>query len=1140
VAREVGTEGKLGGEAKVPNVAGTWKGLTDNVNYMASNLTTQVREIASVTTAVANGDLSQKISETGKGGEVLELSMTINRMVDALNTFADEVTNMAREVGTEGILGGQAEVPNVAGAWKDLTDNVNQMANNLTSQVRDIAGVSTALARGDFSRKIEVEAKGEVFELKNNINAMVDSFINIVRSANTIAKGDFSIEMPLRSEADQLGIALNSMTDNLRAISEENQNEAWIKTGQAGLNDRMRGEQDLPTLSKNIISYLTKYLKSQVGIIYMVDIKDNKKILRLSGSYAFTMRKALQTEFEFGESLVGQAAAEKETIVLSEIPTDYISISSGLGNKPPRSILVQPFMIEGEVKGVVEIGSFESFNENQIELVKLVSENIAIATNSAFDREKMKDLLTSSQRQSEELLKQQEKLKVQSEELQSANEELEAKTDDLEKQKTEIQESRIAVERKARELELASKYKSEFLANMSHELRTPLNSLLILAKEFAKNEKGNLDKDQVKGASIIYEGGLDLLNLINDILDLSKVEAGKLHIEPDDVKVANIISNLKNQFNALANKKELKFKITKHKGVPAVINTDSQRLEQIIKNLLSNAFKFTEKGSVEVDLSLPEDDVIFLDRSLYHDELIAISVTDTGIGISEEKQAMIFEAFQQAEGGTSRQYGGTGLGLTISRELTRLLGGEIHLVSREGEGSTFTIYIPIDLENATINGEETIDLEAREESENGEIKQLEAGRKRPKAIKKEFYLEDDRDDISRGDNIILIIEDDKRFAEILQKTVKGSNYKTLVAKEGKEGLELAIEYQPSGIILDVELPDINGLKVLDHLKFNLKTRHIPVHVVSVADKNIDSLRKGAVGFLSKPMSKKDIHAVLARLEEVHNTSVKEVLVIEDDKTSREAIVKTLKNKEVKIDWVANGNDALAKIKKKRFDCIILDLSLPDITGFEILKKLKVDNIAPTTPIIVYTGKELTREEVRELKKYTESIVIKGVSSPERLLDEVYLFLHSMESKLSSHQRKIITTLHDPEQILSGRKILLVDDDMRNTYALSKTLTDAGMDVVMADNGKMAIEKLKEEKNIELVLMDVMMPVMDGYEATKEIRKMKEFRNLPIISLTAKAMPEDKAKSLKAGANDYLTKPVDVEKLLNIMRVWLYK
>ena len=1137
VAREVGTEGKLGGQAKVPNVAGTWKGLTDNVNTMASNLTTQVREIASVTTAVANGDLSQKISEQGKGGEVLELSTTINRMVDALNIFADEVTNVAREVGTEGILGGQAEVPNVAGSWKALTENVNQMASNLTSQVRDIAGVSTALARGDFSRKIDVEVKGEVQELKNNINAMVDSFTTIVKAANTIAEGNFSIEMPLRSEADQLGIALNSMTENLKRISEENENEAWIKTGQAGLNDRMRGEQDLLTLSKNIISYLTKYLGGQVGVLYLAEKNNDKKQLRMTGSYAFTRRKSLKTVFDFGEGLVGQAALEKEAIIISGVPTEYISVSSGLGEEKPRHILVQPFIIDGEVKGVIEIGSFKSFNDNQLELMRSVGENIAITTNSALDREKMKHLLEESQRQSEELLNQQEKLKTQSKELQMANEDLESKTKDLERQKEDLQFSRVEVERKAKELELASKYKSEFLANMSHELRTPLNSLLILSKDLSANNRGNLSKDQQKSASIIYEGGLSLLNLINDILDLSKVEAGKLQIHPEEVRVEGLVSNLQDQFEPLAKSKKLSFSIKAKSGAPQTIITDGHRLEQIIKNLISNAIKFTEKGSVEVSICKPSEETSFKEITLPPSEILEVSVKDTGIGIPEAKRKMIFEAFQQAEGGTSRQYGGTGLGLTISKELSRLLGGEIHIQSTEGKGSIFKVYVPVDLPNAPIREMKDAmssysdhDVEGSKSNFDREVK-IDAS---------QAAVPDDRDHLKSNENSFLIIGEDNFFAEIVKGIIQKQDYKFLHARDGKEGMRLAAQYQPNGILLDEQLLDMKSTIVLDLLKFNLNTRHIPVFFMGGEELKAQAFQKGALDYSSKPVPFKDLQAAVKRMKDLKVSETRKVLIIDEDQEAVKAVRTVLENKSLKITHAESGMEALEKLKTSSYEGLILNLSLPDISGYEVLKKLESLYKPKLLPVVVFTGKNLTSKEEKILENFNEHFLIKVATSPEQLLDEMTLLLHFQENLLTARQKKVMEDLHDPKQLLRGKKVLLVDDDERNSYALSKTLSESGTRVIVADNGKMALEKLQQEKNIDIVLMDVMMPVMDGYEATTRIREISEFQNLPIISLTAKAMPEDKEKSLRAGANDYLTKPVDIEKLIDLIHLWLYQ
>ena len=970
---------------------------------------------------------------------------------------------------------------------------------------------------------------------------MVDSFTTIVKAANTIAEGNFSIEMPLRSEADQLGIALNSMTENLKRISEENENEAWIKTGQAGLNDRMRGEQDLLTLSRNIISYLTKYLGAQVGVIYLAEKYKDKKRLRMTGSYAFTHRKSLKTTFDFGEGLVGQAALEKEAIVLSGLPEDYINISSGLGRKEPRHILVQPFIIDGEVKGVIEIGSFRTFNDNQLELVRSVGENIAITTNVSLDREKMKDLLEESQRQSEELLEQQEKLKIQSKELQMANEDLESKTTDLEMQKEDLQFSRVEVERKAKELELASKYKSEFLANMSHELRTPLNSLLILSKDLSDNRKGNLYKDQQKSASIIYEGGLNLLNLINDILDLSKVEAGKLQIHPEEVEIDHLVKNLLNQFVPLAKSKKLKFTIECKPNAPEKIITDGQRLEQIIKNLVSNAIKFTEKGSVSVAVGEADPDIKFREITLAKSEVLEISVKDTGIGIPEAKRLMIFEAFQQAEGGTSRQYGGTGLGLTISRELSRLLGGEIHIESVEGEGSTFKVFIPKDLNNAPIKEKDDAisSFNHKKQTESAETA-VTATRENKTVENLDVYIPDDRENLKISEYSLLTISEDKKFAKKVQDVAKQYGHKLLFARDGKEGIKLASQYMPNGILLDENLSDMDGIIVLDHLKFNLKTRHIPIQLMGEKELRHEALRKGAIGFNEKPTEKETIELAIQQMEKLNSNPKKELLLIQNDEKTLKEFKSLLKNKNVKITSVSSSKDALSKLESRKFNCIVLDLKAPKVSGFELLKKLDADENSNGIPVIAYSAKNLTKAEKGKIDALSDDLLLRTATSSNLLLEKVSLFMHDEEDKLSKRQKEILTELHHPKQVLKDKKVLVVDDDSRNSYALSKTLTDSDMKVVVAENGKVAIEKLEKVKDIDIVLMDVMMPVMNGYEATTEIRKHTDFENLPIISLTAKAMPEDKAKSLEAGANDYLTKPVNIDKLLDILRLWLYQ
>jgi Signal transduction histidine kinase len=1145
VTKEIGTEGHLGAQVVIPNASGVWKDLVSDINQMSGNLTRQIRDITIVASYVLKGDMSKRV-EVETRGEMKELKVTVNNMMEHLELFSYEVNHLLDSLSSEGKLGIRANVPQAAGAWRTFINSINLLMDTMTWQVREINKVSSSLAEGTFNSKIEGDYTGEAFGLKVNINSMVDSFTNLVEAANQIAAGNMDVEMPIRSNKDLLGKALYGMTNNLRRISKENENESWMKTGQSGLGDKMRGEQGVLELSKNIISYLTKYVHGDVGVFYLLEEGEGEPVLKLAASYAYIRRKNISKEFNLGEGLIGQAALEKETIVVSEMePDDDLRITSGTAVKPPKTIVVQPFILNRKLIGVFEIGSTESFTSHDLNLLKLVSGDIAIAINSAKDRQKMKYLLDESQRQSHELLEQQRRLKEQSDVLKRINKELEVKTSDLEKQKEEVLATRSDIERKAKDLELANKYKSEFLANMSHELRTPLNSLLILAKELGKNNKKNLNDNQVKDLSIIYESGVDLLNLINDILDLSKIEAGRMIANLAEVELQNIVINLENQFTHVARQKNIGFTIKPQEGIGMVI-TDQQRLEQILKNLLSNAIKFTGQGEVKLNISKSDEPMELRSKMYNPGEVLLFSVIDTGIGIEENKQAMIFEAFQQADGGLSRQYGGTGLGLTISRQIAALLGGEIRLKSQLGEGSEFTLYLPI---NQTItvgvNSPSVIPLKSADEKPVKEkpapsvAKASNSEASISPVISSTVTVQDDRDQIKPDDHSILIIEDDHNFADILKKEIHNHGIKTLVTDRGEEGLELASRYLPDGIILDLRLPDMDGMTVLDRLKFKLETRHIPVHVFSVEDEQPEILEKGAIGFLAKPVTQKDIEVAIQKIENIFNSGVKDILVIEDNKVSQQSIVRLLENREVRITTSDTGEEALNLLNQHHFDCIVLDLALPDMTGFDLLKELDKTGIKKI-PVIVYTGKELAKEEITELNKYTRSIIIKGAISPERLLDEVSLFLHSLNTNLSEEQQRIVSRLHDPEEVLKERKILIADDDMRNIYALSQKLNDMGMEVFTAENGSVALQMLKENPDIEIVIMDIMMPVMDGLEAIRKLRKQKQFEKLPVISLTAKAMPEDKQQCMAAGASDYLTKPIDMDQLISLIRIWLYK
>ena len=742
----------------------------------------------------------------------------------------------------------------------------------------------------------------------------------------------------------------------------------------------------------------------------------------------------------------------------------------------------------------------------------------------------------------EELKMQQEELKASNEEIEASNEELEEKTKALEEQNAQIQqqseelsESKRLIEEKANEVGRASKYKSEFLANMSHELRTPLNSLLILAKLLASNEEGNLTDEQVEEARVIHNGGLELLGLINDILDLSKVEAGKLTVTAEDVALDGIVGRLRQQFSPVSKEKGVEFPVSVSVDLPATLHTDAQRVEQILKNLLSNAFKFTEQGSVTLEVRRPDAKGELQRSSLDSKNAIAFSVIDTGIGIEPSKFKDIFEAFQQEDGSIDRHYGGTGLGLTIARKFAHMLGGEIHVASQKGQGSRFTLVLPVKFACAETEERPTASMDSMSEGARTALKTM------PKTWVAEF-IADDRNNIGDKDKVLLIVEDDPAFAATLMKIARKRGYKCLAAGDGKTGLVLAAEQPVTAILLDLKLPDIDGMHVLDQLKHDLRTRHIPVHIVSGCEEGgAAPLRKGAIGYLTKPVEKEAIDGALSKIEALLQSEVKQVLVIEDDENTQVAVQNLLRKKDIHITVAGQGTAALKLLEDTKFDCVILDLQLPDMTGFEWLERMEmVAGESWTPPVIIYTARELTEKENRQLSRYTGSIVIKGARSPERLLDEVTLFLHSVESTLSGDQKEILRMQHNPDKVLQGRTLLLVDDDLRNTFALSKLLKKHGMNILIADNGQMALERLKENQSIELIIMDIMMPVMDGYQAMREIRAQKTLKDVPIIALTARAMPEEQEKCMAAGANDYLTKPVDIERLLTLLRVLLFK
>ncbi|HEX3157237.1 MAG TPA: response regulator, partial [Gemmatimonadaceae bacterium] len=1228
---EVGTEGKLGGQAEVPGVAGTWKDLTDNVNAMAGNLTNQVRNIADVTTAVARGDLSRKITVEAKG-EILEVKSTVNTMVDQLNAFAFEVTRVAREVGTDGKLGGQAQVEGVAGTWKDLTDNVNYMAANLTNQVRNIADVTTAVARGDLSRKITVEAKGEILEVKSTVNTMVDQLnafasevtrvakevgtegklggqaevpgvagtwkaltdnVNqladrltvqvraIAEVATSVTRGDLSrqITVEAQGELDELRRNINQMIANLKDTTEKNREQDWLKTNLAKFSRLMQGQKDLEAVSRLIMSELTPLVGAHHGAFFIGDASEHGPVFKLVASYAYKERKHLASRFHVGEGLVGQAGLEKKPILLTNVPDDYVQISSGLGTAPPRNIIVLPILFEGEVKAIVELASFLPFSTIHQTFLDQLQESIGVVLNMIVANMRTEELLQQSQQltqelqsQSRELQQQQDELKRsnseleaqarslrqseellrdQQEELQQVNEELEEKAALLAEQNkkvelknAEVESARVALEDKADQLALSSKYKSEFLANMSHELRTPLNSLLILARLLSENKAANLTGKQVEYAQTILAAGTDLLTLINDVLDLSKVEAGKMEVVPASTPVANVVRFAERSFAPVAEEKGLRFAVEVHDGAPSTLVTDGQRLQQVLMNLLSNAFKFTDQGTITLTVRPAEPGRRFGNKVLDAAEsVVAFAVSDTGIGIAKDKLRLIFEAFQQADGTTSRKYGGTGLGLSISREIAKLLGGEIRVDSTPGGGSTFTLFLPVRYVPPTSptspDGRDALAVRGR----LAPVVPPALVRRADDRLRIEG-LEDDRQHIAADDRVVLVIENDPLFARVLLDMLRERGFKGLVAVDGESGLRLAQEYGPDAITLDIDLPGTDGLSVLDRLKRDPRTRHVPVHVISAVDRRQQGLKLGAIAWLEKPVDKEVLEQAFTEIGRFIDRGVKKLLVVEDDQAQRTSITELIAHDDVEITAVDSAEAALEELERERYDCMVLDLGLDGLSGFELLERVKGTAAWRDLPIIIYTGKELSAQEEMRLRKYAETIIIKDVKSPERLLDETALFLHRVEADLPVQKRRMLEQLHSADAVFNGKRVLVVDDDVRNVFSLTSVLEAHGMEVSFVENGLAALEALRDGltrgQPADIVLMDVMMPGMDGYATMRAIREIAELRQLPMIALTAKAMMGDREKCIEAGASDYVTKPVDTDQLLSLMRVWLYR
>jgi HAMP domain-containing protein/signal transduction histidine kinase/DNA-binding response OmpR family regulator len=1130
VAREVGTDGKLGGQAEVTGIAGTWKNLTDNVNFMARNLTTQVRGISKVVTAVANGDLSQKLLVDAKG-EVAALAETINNMTGTLGTFADQVSTVAREVGIEGKLGGQAKVPGATGTWRQLTDNVNQLAASLTTQIRAISEVATAVTKGDLTRSITVGAEGEVAKLKDNINQMIV---------------------------------------NLRDTTQKNTEQDWLKTNLAKFSSMMQGQKNLDTVSRMIMSQLTPLVSAHHGAFFMADSDRDTgaTVLKLTSTYAYKERKNVANRFYLGEGLVGQCALEKKAILLTHAPADYIQINSGLGEAPPFNIIVLPVLFEGDVKAVIELASFNAFSQIHQIFLDQLTESIGVVLNMITANMRTEELLQQSQGLTQELQSQSRELTLQQEELKKSNAalenqalELEEKAKQLEEQNTsievknrEVELARASLEEKAEQLSLISKYKSEFLANMSHELRTPLNSLLILAKLLSDNKEANLTDKQIEYAKTIYASGGDLLSLINEILDLSKVEAGKMQIEVRDVAMFDLKGFVDRNFRPVAEQKGLEFSVDLEDTLPARMRTDPQRLQQVLKNLLANAFKFTERGSVRLSIGGVAPNESFENETLRRSaRAIAFSVVDTGIGIPKNKHRIIFEAFQQADGTTNRKYGGTGLGLSISREIARLLGGEIHVESEPGDGSTFTLLLPEAFEarqgeeeaqqagasvatRAPPRGNPDYDL-ASLGSEAAVGLLAPTPQVRDPLLPK--VVEDDREHLREGDRVLLIIEDDTKFAKIMVGMAREKGFKAVVAMRGDTGLALANELLPAAITLDIQLPVIDGWSLLDRLKRNPRTRHIPVHVISVVEKSTRSASLGAFAYLEKPVSQDALEGALAHISGFIDKKLKLLLLVEDDGVQAKGIVDLVgAGGDVQVTAVRTAAEALRALEEGKFDCMVLDLVLGAEDGGKLLEEVKTQPRFRDLPVIVYTGRDLTKKEESRLKKYAESVILKSsISSAERLIADSSLFLHRVVKDLPDSHREAVQGSAGTGESVAGKRVLVVDDDVRNIFALTSVLETHGLTVLYAENGNAGISALNANPDVDLVLMDVMMPEMDGYQTMRAIREHPRLKSLPVIAITAKALKEDRERCINAGASDYLPKPVDTDKLLELIRLW---
>ncbi|MFA6121989.1 MAG: response regulator [Sideroxydans sp.] len=1167
-------DGDLDKRADVQRFVGDWRIIMNGVNTVLDEAIGPVNAQAAVLQKMAEGTLTARITEDFRGDHN-RIKSAVNRVADIAMTAMTELDSMI-QASRDGDLDKRADVQRFVGDWRIIMNGVNTVLDEAIGPVNAQAAVLQKMAEGTLTARITEDFRGDHNRIKTAVNQISGIALGALNEFDELIVAFDAGEFERRARAEnylgdwqKIMAGLNQILASVHRTTQQVQAQNWVKTGISELAEQMRGDLALADLARQVVAYLARYVDAQVGALYIWNA--DERSLQLMGSYAYQLRKDTSSRFAIGEGLVGQAALEKQLISVTELPDDYVRITSGIGETPPRNSLVMPLLYENEIKGVIELGRVRAFEPLTLDLLQMAADAIGVALNTAESSDRTRVLLAQTREQAGQLQMQQEELqqtneeleeqaqslkaseeelRTQQEELQQTNEELEERTKMLETQRTEISQKNNFLERaqdelrqQTEDLAIASKYKSEFLANMSHELRTPLNSMLLLSRSLADNKDGNLSEKQVKAADVMYQSGNDLLSIINDILDLSKIEAGREVAMLENVALDEVTGQLDGLYRHVAEDKGLIFTVDVAEGLPNIIHSDRGRLGQILRNLLSNAFKFTAQGGVTLRLARPEANIHYRLPTLQSlanplENVLAIAVIDTGIGIEIEKQKHIWEAFQQADGSTSRQYGGTGLGLTISRELARLLGGEIHLQSTAGNGATFTLYLPVS--GPASSAEPTISHQSATPqylSSRMPSPRVGAGKKAKKDIR---HIQDDRDSIAKDEAAVLIVEDDPNFAQLLADSCREHGMKYLASATAEEAIALLEKYRIHSVMLDMELPEKHGWAVLSSIKEELDTLHIPVYVISADERNQQTLQYGALGFLQKPVSPEQMQTVCTTVRATLNKQVKTVLLVEDNATLRGAVHDLLDADDVSIREVSDGASALQALQEGGIDLVVLDLGLPDMSGFELLERAGARKGALLPPMIVFTGRDLTQDEYEQLQHYAARVIVKGVRSQERLVEEVAIFLHRRVENLPEQARKMLTTLHDKEAQFTGKQVLLVDDDIRNVFSLSGLLEEHGLKVVTARNGQEALDRLAEHPDVDLVLTDIMMPVMDGYEFIRRTRAQKRYGKLPILALTAKAMKEDRDLCLEAGASDYLAKPIDIDRLFSVLRVWLYQ